>query len=60
MRGTVLVVGTVLTGLGLAMILWRELSGARERRRVGAVRDVVEVLLPLVAAVVLVVWVWVS
>jgi hypothetical protein len=60
MRDTVLVAGTILTGLGLAMIVWRELSGAGERRRVGPTRDILEVLLPVVAAVALVVWVWVD
>jgi hypothetical protein len=53
-----LIAGTLLVGLGLVMILWRELGGAAVRRRVGRVRDTFEVLLPVVATVALVVWVW--
>ena len=60
MRDAFLVVATVLVGLGLVLILWRELSGAAERRRVGPVRDTFEVLLPIVATVALLVWVWVA
>lgn len=59
MRDAVLIAGTALAGLGLLLIVWRELGGAAERRKVGPVRDTVEVLLPLVAAVALLVWVWV-
>lgn len=59
MRETVLVVSSLITGLGLALILWRELAGAADRRRVGAGRDVVEVLLPVIATVGLVWWAWV-
>lgn len=55
-----LVIGTVLVGLGLAMITWRELRGAPDRRRVGAVRDTFEVLLPVAVTITLVVWVWVA
>lgn len=58
MRDLVLIVATVLVGLGLALVLWRELVGAAERRLVGPVRDVVEVLLPVVATLALVWWVW--
>ena len=58
MRDAILVVGTVLVGLGLLLILWRELSDAAARRKVGPVRDAFEVLLPVVATVALVVWVW--
>jgi hypothetical protein len=58
MRDTVLVVATVLVGLGLGLILWRELSGAALRRRVSPFRDTVEVLLPVVATVVLLIWSW--
>jgi hypothetical protein len=58
MRNAMLIVGTALTGLGLATILWRELAGAADRRRVGVVRDLVEVLIPVLATVALVVWVW--
>ena len=60
MRDTVLIVGTLLVGVGLVLILWRELAGAAERRRVGKVRDTFEVLLPILATVALVVWVWVD
>jgi len=59
MRDAVLIVGTVLVALGLVLILWRELSGAAERRKTGALRDIFEVLLPVVATTALVVWVWV-
>ncbi len=55
-----LIVGTVLVGLGLLMILWRELGGAAERRRVGPVRDTIEVLLPVLAMVALLAWVWIA
>lgn len=60
MRDTVLIAGTVLVGLGLVLILWRELGNAAERRKVGRLRDTVEVLLPVAVAVALLVWVWVS
>jgi hypothetical protein len=56
----VLVIATVVIGLGLALILWRELAAAGQRRKVGAVRDSVEVLLPIAATVALVVWAWVA
>ena len=55
-----LIVGTVLVGLGLVLIMWRELGGAQERRKVGAVRDTVEVLLPVAATIALLGWVWVA
>lgn len=58
MSDAVLIIGTILVGVGLALILWRELSNASERRRVGAARDAVEVLLPIVATIALVAWVW--
>ncbi len=58
MSDAVLIIGTVLVGVGLMLILWRELNNASERRKVGAVRDAVEVLLPVVATIALVVWVW--
>ena len=54
-----LIIGTILVGVGLGLILWRELASAADRRKVGVIRDVVEVLLPVVATVALVVWVWV-
>jgi len=60
MRNGVLIAGTVLAGLGLLLIVWRELSNSAERRKVGPLRDVVEVLLPLLAAAALLIWVWVS
>jgi hypothetical protein len=60
MRDAALIVGTVLAGVGLVMILWRELTSAAERRKVGPVRDTLEVLLPVIASIALVVWVWVS
>lgn len=49
---------TAVVGLGLVLILWRELAAAGERRTVGPVRDTFEVLLPIAATVALVVWVW--
>ncbi len=58
MSDAVLIIGTVLVGVGLMLILWRELNNASERRKVGAVRDAVEVFLPVVATIALVVWVW--
>ena len=53
-------VGSVLMIGGLIAIVARELATHPERRLVGPVRDVIEVLLPLVGAVVLVVSVWIS
>ena len=53
-------VGSVLMIGGLIAIVARELGTHPERRLVGPVRDGVEVLLPLVGAVVLVVSVWIS
>lgn len=60
MRDFTLLAATVLVGLGLALVLWRELASAGERRRVGPVRDVIEVLLPVAATLALLLWVWVS
>ena len=54
------VVGSVLLVGGMAAIAARELLTHPERRLVGPVRDVVEVVLPLVGAVAIVVAVWVS
>jgi hypothetical protein len=51
---SVLVIG------GLIAIVARELWTHPERRLVGSVRDGIEVLLPLVGAVVLVASVWIS
>jgi hypothetical protein len=59
MRDTMRIVATVVVGLGLVLILWRELAAADERRTVGAVRDTFEVLLPVAATIALLVWVWV-
>ena len=60
MREVTLVAGTVIVALGLVLIMWRELAGATDRRKTGQVRDTVEVLLPVVAMVSLLWWVWVS
>ena len=59
MQDTMRIVATVVVGLGLVLILWRELAGADERRRVGPVRDTFEVLLPVAATAALVGWVWI-
>ncbi len=58
MQDTVRLVATIVVALGLATILWRELSDAADRRKVGEVRDLVEVFLPVLATVALLVWVW--
>ena len=60
MRDAALIAGTVIVVLGLVLIMWRELAGAADRRKVGAVRDTAEVLLPVIATLALVWWVWVS
>ena len=57
-RETVLAVATVVTGIGLVLVLWWEMTGAAERRRGSMGRDVIEVLLPVLAAVILVAAVW--
>jgi uncharacterized protein (DUF3084 family) len=56
----VLLVGSVLVIGGLVAIVARELGTHPERRLVGPVRDSLEVLVPLVGAVLLVVSVWIS
>ena len=56
----VVLVGSVMLLAGLIAVVARELRTHPERRLVGPVRDGVEVLLPLVGAVVLVVSVWIS
>lgn len=56
---TVLVIGTAIVVAGGALIAYRELAST-ERRRVGPVRDLVEVLVPIVGLVALVVAVWAS
>ena len=60
MQDAMRIAATLVVGLGLVMILWRELSAAGERRTVGQVRDTLEVLLPVLAAVALLVLVWVA
>jgi hypothetical protein len=59
MQDAVRIIGTVIVVIGLGLILWRELAAAGERRKVGPARDVAEVLLPIVATVALVIWVWI-
>jgi hypothetical protein len=54
------VLGSVLLLGGMAAIATRELVTHPERRLVGPVRNVVEVLLPLAGAVALVIAVWMS
>jgi hypothetical protein len=56
----VVLVGSIATICGLMAIVARELGTHPERRLVGPVRDGIEVLVPLVGAVVLVVSVWIS
>ena len=58
MQDSMRIVATVVIGLGLVLILWRELAAAADRRKGGPVRDTFEVLLPIVATVALVIWVW--
>ena len=58
LQTTVLVVATVILLGGGAFIGYRELT-APDRRRVGPVRDVVEVALPLAALLALVIAAWV-
>ena len=58
MQDVVRVAATVMVGLGLILILWRELADAGARRKVGALRDLAEVALPIAATIALVVWVW--
>ena len=52
-----LVIATAIAVAGGGLIGFRELT-APERRRVGPLRDLVEVLLPIAGLVVLVVAVW--
>ena len=56
----VLLVGSVLVIGGLVAIVARELGTHPERRLVGPVRESLEVLVPLVGAILLVVSVWIS
>ncbi|MDX2344814.1 MAG: hypothetical protein QNL12_14335 [Acidimicrobiia bacterium] len=60
MREAILYVATVIVVLGLALILWREFADAADRRKVGPLRDTAEVLLPVIAMLALLWWVWVS
>ena len=60
LEDAVLVAATAIIALGLALILWRELSAAGDRRRVGPLRDTMEVLAPILATVLLLIWAWVS
>ncbi len=60
MRDATLILATVLVAIGLVLIMWRELADAGERRKVGPLRDTAEVLLPVVATVALLWWVWIS
>lgn len=53
----VLVVATIVAVGGGAFVLYRELS-APGRRRVGVVRDVIEVVLPIAGLLALVMLVW--
>lgn len=54
----VLLVASFLVVGGMGVVAWRELATHPERRKVGRVRDVVEVLLPVVGVVVLVAVTW--
>ena len=60
MDDAILIAATAVVGLGLILILGRELAGAASRRQVGQLRDTVEVILPVVATVALLYWVWVA
>lgn len=54
----VLLFGSLLVLGGIGVVAWRELVTHPERRKVGRVRDVVEVLLPVVGIVLLVAFTW--
>lgn len=54
----VLVFASLLIVGGMGVVAWRELATHPERRKVGRVRDVIEVLLPVVGIVVLVAFTW--
>ena len=60
MRDATLIVATVIVACGLGLIMWREFANAADRRKVGPLRDTAEVLLPVIAMVALLWWVWVS
>ena len=53
-----LVFGTLLIVGGMGMVAWRELATHPERRLVGRLRNVLEVLLPVVGIVILVAITW--
>lgn len=53
----ILTIATALALVGGAVVLRRELT-APDRRRVGVVRDLIEVLLPIAGLVLLVILVW--
>ena len=53
----ILIIATALAVAGGVVVVRRELT-APDRRRVGVVRDLIEVMLPVVGLVVLVVLVW--
>lgn len=54
----VLLFGSLLILGGIGVVAWRELGTHPERRKVGRVRNVVEVLLPVVGILVLVAVTW--
>ncbi|MEA2058317.1 MAG: hypothetical protein U9O63_06325 [Actinomycetota bacterium] len=53
-----LVFGTLLIVGGMGVVAWRELATHPERRLVGRLRDVIEVLLPVIGIVILVAITW--
>lgn len=53
-----LVFGTLLIVGGMGVVAWRELATHPERRLVGHLRNVLEVLLPVVGIVILVAITW--
>jgi hypothetical protein len=53
-----LVFGTLLIVGGMGVVAWRELATNPERRLVGPLRNVLEVLLPVVGIVILVAITW--
>lgn len=58
LQTTVLVIASIILLGGGALIGYRELT-APDRRRVGPIRDVIEVALPLLALFALVIGAWV-
>jgi hypothetical protein len=55
----VLAVGSVVVLVGLGAIVWRELLAPVEPPPQGRIRLAVEVLVPVVGALLLLVWLWV-